>query len=176
MSTESPAAPSLLQLSLGELEAELAGTRRMLERVPDDRLDWKPHARSMSLGDLAHHVARLPYWFTHTLAEPVFDVTAPMPRPPAPASTPALLELFDATTAEMRQALAAADDARLTRTWQMRAGDRVLQSLPTIAVLRTVGLNHLIHHRGQLSVYLRLLDVPLPPLYGPTADERPDFG
>lgn len=176
MPTESPAAPSILQLSLGELEQELATTRRMLERVPEDKLDWKPHAKSMSLGQLAHHVARLSYWFTRTLADDAFDITAPMPRPEAPTTTQGLVEVFDATTAEMRQALAAADDAQLMRTWQMRAGDQVLQSMPKLSVLRVIGLNHIIHHRGQLSVYLRLLDVPLPSVYGPSADEQPSFG
>jgi uncharacterized damage-inducible protein DinB len=175
MSTESPAASSIVKLALGELEQELATTRRMLERVPEDKLAWKPHEKSFSLGQLAEHLARLSYWFTRTLADDSFDIAAPMPRPAPATSTRELLDIFDATTAEMRQALAAADDELLMRPWQMRAGDRVLQTLPKIGVLRVVGLNHIIHHRGQLSVYLRLLDVPLPSVYGPSADEQPTF-
>lgn len=170
--TETAAAPGIKQLALGELEHELAVTRRLLERVPGDKLDWKPHEKSFSLGQLAQHVAQLSFWITHSLAVDFFDVAAPFPRAEPAKSTQELLDIFDAKTAEMRQALDAADDALLMRPWHMRSGEQVLQTMPTISVLRTVGLNHIIHHRGQLSVYLRLLDVPLPMMYGPTADER----
>ena len=171
-STETAAAPGLRQIALGELEHELATTRRLLERVPGDKLDWKPHPKSFSLGQLAQHVAQLSFWITHTLAQDFFDVTAPFPRAEPAKSTQELLDIFDQKSAEMLQALGAADDAALMRPWQMRKGEQVLQTMPTLAVLRTIGLNHIIHHRGQLSVYLRLLDVPLPMMYGPTADER----
>jgi uncharacterized damage-inducible protein DinB len=170
--TDTAPAQNIRQLTLGELEHELATTRRLLERVPGDQLDWKPHEKSFSLGQLAQHVAQLPFWITHTLAEDFFDIAAPFPRREPARSTQELLDIFDRTTAEMHQALDAADDAALSRPWQMRNGEQVLQTMPKRAVIRTVGLNHLIHHRGQLSVYLRLLDVPLPMMYGPTADER----
>jgi uncharacterized damage-inducible protein DinB len=174
-STETTAAPGIRQLAFGDLEPELATTRRLLERVPGDKLDWKPHEKSFSLGQLAHHVARLSSWVTRTLQADFFDVGAPMPRPEPPRSTQELLDVFDETTAEMRQALAAADDALLMKPWEMRHGDRVIQAMPKAAVIRTVGINHIIHHRGQLTVYLRLLNVPLPMIYGPSADERGGF-
>ena len=174
-STETGAAPGIRPLAFGDLEHELATTRRLLERVPGDKLDWKPHEKSFSLGQLAQHVAQLSFWITHTLAVDFFDVAAPMPRAEPATSTQELLDIFDQKRAEMLQALDAADDALLMRPWQMRNGEQVLQTMPTAAVIRGVGINHLIHHRGQLSVYLRLLDVPLPMMYGPTADERGGF-
>ncbi|HEX6913035.1 MAG TPA: DinB family protein [Longimicrobium sp.] len=175
MSTESPAAPSLKRVALGDLEHELANNRAVLERVPDDKLDWKPHPRSFSLGQLAIHVARLPFWITSTLQNDFFDLAGITHNAPA-ASRQDLLDAFDQTAAEMRAAMEAADDAALMRMWELRMGDRVLQRMPKIAVVRGFGISHFIHHRGQLTVYLRLLEVPLPPLYGPTADEQPSFG
>jgi uncharacterized damage-inducible protein DinB len=176
MSTESPAAPSLKQLALGDLDRELANSRAVLERVPDEHLDWKPHPKSFSLGSLALHVARLPYWIQNTLENDVFDLAAPMPRAAPPTSRQEILDTFEQTVAAMRAALDTADDAALLRPWEMRMGDKVLQRMPKLAVVRSFGISHFIHHRGQLTVYLRQLDVPLPPIYGPTADEQPNFG
>ncbi len=175
MSSELPAAPSIKQLALGDLEHELANNRAVLERVPDDRLDWKPHPKSFSLGELAVHVARLPFWITSTLRNDFFDLTGITHNAPA-TSRQALLDAFDQTAAEMRAALEATDDTALLRPWELRMGDQVLTRMPKLAVVRGMGISHFIHHRGQLTVYLRLLDVPLPPLYGPSADEQPRFG
>lgn len=173
--TEAAATPSLKALALGDLEQELRVSRSLLERVPDDQLDWKPHEKSFSLGSLATHIANLPYWITATLRSDFFDLTGISHRPTA-GNREELLRLFDDTAAEMRAALDSADDAALLRTWELRMGDKVLQRMPKLGVIRGMGISHFIHHRGQLSVYLRLLDVPLPPMYGPTADERPSFG
>jgi uncharacterized damage-inducible protein DinB len=165
--------PSIRHLTLGDLAHELAGTRRVLERVPLDKADWKPHPKSMSLGHLAMHIAFAPFYGTHMLAHPRFDMAAPMPpAPPMATTTAELLAAFDRTSGELMAALDAADDAKLGSSWEMTHGDTVLQSMPLSAALRSWVPNHLIHHRAQLTVYLRLLDVPVPGLYGPSADEQ----
>jgi uncharacterized damage-inducible protein DinB len=168
-------APSLKQLALGDLNHELSLTRKLLERVPDAHLGWKPHEKSMSLGGLALHVATIPYWLTRVLEADSFDL-AQATRNPPPNSLQDILNAFEDRVGAMRRALDAADDAALVRVWQLRRGDQVLQSMPRVAVIRTMGISHMIHHRAQLGVYLRMLDVPLPPMYGPTADEQPNFG
>jgi uncharacterized damage-inducible protein DinB len=146
----------LLDQCLSELDREVGVTRRVLARVPDDRLTWGPHPRSMTLGRLATHVASLPGWLPQILNEESFDLSA---LPVAP------------TVAEARRALRDSTDARLAGTWTLRKDGEVVLTLPRIVALRTEGLYHLTHHRGQLTVYLRLLDIPIPPIYGPTADE-----
>jgi uncharacterized damage-inducible protein DinB len=176
MSPESPAAPPVKQLALADLEPELANTRTLLQRVPDDNLDWKPHPKSMALGSLALHVATLPFWIEHTVSNDHIDLLGDLPRNPPPTSRQEILDAFDARVAAMRTALEGADDATLLQPWELRMGDRVMQRMPKVAVMRGFGINHFIHHRAQLGVYLRMLDIPLPPLYGPTADERPNFG
>ncbi|MCU0619851.1 MAG: DinB family protein [Gemmatimonadaceae bacterium] len=164
--------PSIRHLTLGDLEHELANTRRTLERVPMDKLDWRPHAKSMTLGHLATHIAASPFYGTHMIGNPRFDTAAPMPpAPPMPTTTADLLGLFDTNVADLMAALDGADDAKLGSTWSMTHGETVLQSMPLAAALRAWVPNHLIHHRAQLGVYLRLLDVPVPGLYGPSADE-----
>ena len=164
---------SIRQLTFGDLDHELANTRRTLERVPMDKLDWRPHAKSMTLGHLATHIAFTPFYGTHMIAHPRFDTAAPMPpAPPLPTTTEALLALFDANVADLKAALDGADDATLGGTWEMTHGETVLQSMPLSAALRAWVPNHLIHHRAQLGVYLRMLDVPVPGLYGPSADEQ----
>lgn len=175
MSATDVAAPSIRQLALGDLDHEMATTRRLLDRVPDDHLGWKPHAKSFSLGELATHIATLPVWLASIVDEDSFDVAAPMPRQEPLPSREAIVAAFDERVATFRARLDDADDARLARTWEMRAGEKVMMAMPKFAVLRTVGINHIVHHRGQLSVYLRVLDVPLPSIYGPTADERVGF-
>lgn len=169
------AALSIRQLALGDLDTELGSTRRLLERLPDEQLAWKPHEKSFSLGSLAQHLATLPMWLVSIVQEDFFDVGAPMPKNTPLESREAVLEVFDRNTAAFRDALDAAGDDVLTRRWEMRIGDRVSFAAPKHAVLRSIGLNHIIHHRGQLTVYLRVLEVPLPPVYGPTADERGGF-
>lgn len=168
-------APSLKQLALGDLNHELNTTRKLLERVPEAHLDWKPHEKSMSLGGLALHVATIPYWLTRVLSADFFDLAGATRNPP-PTRVQQILDAFEERVAEMRRLLDASDDAALTAPWQLRRGEQVLQTMPRLAVIRTMAINHLIHHRAQLGVYLRLLDVPLPAMYGPSADEQPTFG
>lgn len=173
--TEAAATPSIKTIAFSDLEKELGVNRALLERVPDDKLDWKPHPKSFSLGALATHVAMLPFWITSTVQNDFFDLSLATHATP-PANREGILQLFEQISGDMRQALDAASDADLMRPWELRMGDKVLMTMPKIAVIRGMGISHFIHHRGQLSVYLRLLDVPLPPMYGPTADERPNFG
>ena len=172
---EASTSPSLKQLALGDLNHELGTTRKLLERVPEAHLDWKPHQKSMTLGGLALHVATIPYWLIRVLTADSFDI-ATIGRNPPPTTVKEILDAFEERVSAMRQALDAADDSALTQPWQLRRGEQVLQTMPRVAVIRAMGINHMVHHRAQLSVYLRLLDVPLPPMYGPTADEQPNFG
>lgn len=161
---------SPVSLVLGDADNELDSTRRVLERFPDGKGDWRPHTKSRTIGQLAAHVATLSGLGTSIIKTDGIDRST---RPPGIDANSAaeLLALFDARRAEFDAALAEAGDNMLGETWSIRAGDRVLISLPKPAALRTVFLNHLIHHRAQLGVYYRLLDVPVPILYGPTADE-----
>lgn len=168
-------APSLKQLALGDLNHELGLTRKMLERVPEGQLEWRPHEKSMTLGGLAMHIATIPYWLIRILEADFFDVSN-VTRNPPPGSAQEILDAFEERVASMRRALDAADDAALVKVWQLRRGDQVMQSMPRVAIIRAMGISHMIHHRAQLGVYLRLLDVPLPPIYGPSADEQPSFG
>jgi uncharacterized damage-inducible protein DinB len=154
-----------------DLDAELDRTRCVLDRLPDDRLDFQPHEKSWTLGALATHVANLPGWMAVTLSEDSLDL-AGLPRNQALPSRDAILERFDFNVAGARDAWDATDDDRLAEPWTVRHGEHVVMESPRGAMLRSAGISHLIHHRGQLTVYLRLLDVPLPNLYGPTADER----
>jgi uncharacterized damage-inducible protein DinB len=172
MTTTRTAGPSLRDLAVGDLEQELRTTRRLLERVPDEHLDWKPHPKSMSLGSLATHIANLLFWQTTTVQQSEFDLAGGPPPLASLASREELLRRFDENAAALKQAVSAMDDAALGEPWTLRRGEQTLLRLPRAAVLRTMGISHIIHHRGQLSVYLRLLDVPLPPIYGPTADEQ----
>jgi len=165
---------NLNQSLLPELDQEVAGTRKILERVPEDKLTWKPHPKSFTLGALATHVAMIPGWGTFTLEGDSFDLAAPgatMPPPPA-GSRKELLEIFDRNLGAFRAALAAAQDAQLLAPWTLRSGEHIMFTMPRLAVLRTMIMNHMIHHRAQLGVYLRLNNVPLPGLYGPSADEQ----
>jgi uncharacterized damage-inducible protein DinB len=168
MSDASP----LKDLLFADLESELATTRRVLERVPDEHLAWKPHEKSMSLGGLATHIANLVRWQVGMLRQDDFDfATSPPPMTAAP-SREALLATFDANVAELRAAFAETSDDALSRDWTLRRGEHVVFKRPRSIVLRSAGMMHVAHHRGQLTVYLRQLDVPLPSVYGPTADER----
>ena len=158
---------------LSELDHEAKTTRAVLRAVPFDRYDWKPHEKSMSLGALAFHVAQLPGWGGATLNTGDTDFTT-MARPPKPASSEELLALYDKGVESLRSALkATTQDDLVTKSYTMRAGDKVFLTAPRVVYVRSIVLNHAIHHRGQLSVYLRLLDVPVPAIYGPSADENP---
>jgi len=158
---------------LPEFDQEMALTRKVLERVPEDRLSWKPHPKSWTLAELATHVAWIGAWTSVTLQMPELDLASPTAPPsPKPAATRAdLLALFDGMLTVARPALEGADAECLAKPWSLRAGDKVFFTLPRGGVMRTFVLNHLIHHRGQLEVYLRMNDVPLPAIYGPSADE-----
>jgi uncharacterized damage-inducible protein DinB len=156
------------QAFVAELDAEMPPTRRLLERVPGDKGAWKPHPRSFSLGHLAQLVARMPGWLTMTMRQPSIDVSKGQPY--SLEKTESLLAEFDRHVKEAREVLAAAADGVFMEPWSLKAGDRVFFTLPRHVVMRQ-NVNHLVHHRGQLTVYLRLLDVPLPSIYGPTADE-----
>ena len=163
---------SLKQAAFPDLWHELAATRRLLERVPDEHLSWKPHVRSFTLGQLAGHIANLLFWQRTSIEEDGFDLAStPPPGGPGPASREELLRLFDENMEAVKTAMSGLEDAALGETWTLRREGHVLFQQPRLGVIRGMGINHLIHHRGQLTVYLRLLDVPLPPLYGPTADE-----
>lgn len=163
----------LIDLFLTEFDRECGVTRALLERLPDDKAAWKPHAKSTSLGDLALHLAHLPTWVTMTLQRSEFDMNppgGPAWTNPTWESRLALLAAFDAHVATARAALAATEEAELGAPWTLKNGGHTLFTIPKAGVLRTWVFNHIVHHRGQLSVYLRLCDVPLPPMFGPTAD------
>ena len=154
---------------LPELDQEMATTRRLLERVPSEQGSWKPHPKSFPLGHLAQLVAMMPGWITFAVRDTKLDLSS-APRYSL-EKTETLVAQFDRNVAEARAALRGASDADLMVPWSLTMGERVLFTLPRAAVIRQ-NINHLIHHRGQLTVYLRLLDVPIPSIYGPTADER----
>jgi uncharacterized damage-inducible protein DinB len=154
---------------LAEFDHEMAATRRMLRSVPDDRLAWTPHERSRSMGQLAVHMIDVIAWAPHILDTLRFDLEAAPPMSAAPASTLAALGRFDAETARARL-LIDRTDGELCAVWTLVRGGQELFSMPRSAAFRTFVLGHVVHHRGQLSVYLRLNDIVVPPIYGPTAD------
>ncbi len=162
---------ALVDALLPEFDHEMAKTRTVLERVPEEKFDWKPHARSFSLGVLATHVATLATWATETLTRGDIDLDPNQPPPSSLPSRADLLAAFDRNVADARAALAGKTDAELLAMWSLKRGGRTLFTMPKTAVLRSFVLNHLVHHRGQLTVYLRLLDAPVPSIYGPSADE-----
>jgi uncharacterized damage-inducible protein DinB len=160
---------------LPEFDHETATTRTLLERVPADKAEWKPHAKSMSLGQLAMHIANLPNWASITLERTEFDSNPPDgPRVTSPSyeSGAKLLQTYDANVSAARVLLVRTTDAEFMVPWALKNGGKSLFSMPRVAVFRSFVLNHAVHHRGQLSVYLRLLDVPIPNIYGPTADTQ----
>ena len=160
---------------LPEFDHETATTRTLLERVPAEKAEWQPHVKSMSLGKLAMHIANLPNWASVTLERTEFDTNPPDgPRVTSPAyeSAARLLQTYDANVSAARALLARTTDGEFMVQWTLKSGGKTMFSMPRIAVFRSFVLNHAVHHRGQLSVYLRLLDVPLPNIYGPTADTQ----
>lgn len=165
---------TIAQALLPEFDHEMANTRKTLERIPDDKLDWKPHEKSFDFRGMLTHMANMPKWSVMTINEDSFDM-APEDEDPTteePAESVAgALEMFDANVAAAREAIVNASDETLMASWSLlKAGEEIL-TFPRIAVLRSFIMNHMIHHRGQLTVYLRLNDLPLPALYGPSADE-----
>jgi uncharacterized damage-inducible protein DinB len=162
---------SIIESLLQELEQEAQTTRRVLERVPEDRLAWKPHDKSMSLGQLALHVATTPGGVAEMCQQSSFQIP-PFTQPSA-TSAAELMRALDESVAKARQILQGMDDAALGKTWRVVDGDREVMAMPVGAVLRTIMLNHWYHHRGQLSVYLRQVGALVPSMYGPSADENP---
>jgi uncharacterized damage-inducible protein DinB len=160
----------LNQALLPEFDHEMANTRKTLERVPDDKLSWKPHQKSMTMGQLANHIANLPGWGADMMGEDSYDV-AIGPRPPEFKSRQEMLDAFDNNVKHAREALSRADDAQLGKPWSLLNNGQAIFTQPRAAILRAFIFNHVIHHRAQLGVYLRLNDVPVPSIYGPSADE-----
>ncbi|HXQ26145.1 MAG TPA: DinB family protein [Candidatus Acidoferrales bacterium] len=159
---------------LPEFDHEMATTRKTLERVPEDKTSWKPHDTSMPMGRLAGHIAEMTGFVAATFAGDSLDFSppgAPPSQPTVMTSRKQLLELFDKNIAAARTAISKASDEDLQKTWTLMNGGKTLFSMPRMAVLRNMVLNHIIHHRGQLSVYLRMNQVPVPSIYGPSADE-----
>jgi len=162
------------QSVLPEFDQEMAGTRKVLERVPEDRLDFKPHAKSWSMRQLATHVAQIPGWGTETFTKDSIDIAPPGEPPykaPEVSTRQDLLDLFDKGSAAARAAIAATSDEAFFQPWSLLSGGKTVFTMPRAAILRSFVMNHLIHHRAQLCIYLRLNDVPVPGMYGPSADE-----
>jgi uncharacterized damage-inducible protein DinB len=162
---------AIAELLLQELEHEAQTTRRVLERVPDAHLDWRPHPKSYSLGQLALHVAQIPGGVATLAMQP--SATPPAFVQQRAARSADLVPALDESIATAKSMLAVATDATMMETWRLVAGDRELMAMPRAAFLRAIMLNHWYHHRGQLVVYLRQLNVPVPSVYGPSADENP---
>jgi len=158
---------------LPEYDHEMGTTRRLLERVPEADLGWKPHEKSFSLGRLASHIAHIPRWIDWTCDLAVLDLTTlgDDVREKDPTSIADVLKAFDTNVKNGRQKIDAQTDAMMFGHWTLKQGDHEILTMPRVSVLRSFIMNHLIHHRGQLSVYLRLRNVPLPAIYGPSADE-----
>ncbi len=165
---------SISQALLPEFDHEVATTRKVLDRLPEDKYGYKPHEKSMTAGRLASHIAEMGGWGSMTMNTEVFDFAPGGVNafPPANFATKAeLLGAYDQMMTDTRTALAAASDADFMVTWTLQNNGQTLMTMPRVAVIRTFVMNHVIHHRGQLAVYLRLLDVPVPSIYGPSADE-----
>jgi uncharacterized damage-inducible protein DinB len=161
----------LVDSVLVELDQEAQTTRRVLDRIPDDKLAWRPHPRSRSLGQLALHIASAP---GNVAALAMQDtVEAPNFSQPEPKSRQEVLDTFSKSLERAKDTLKNMDDVRLTSMWSLTKNGKILMSVPRIGFLRSILMNHVYHHRGQLSVYLRMLDVPVPSIYGPSADENP---
>jgi uncharacterized damage-inducible protein DinB len=162
------------QSMLAEFDEEMKNTRKVLERVPDDKWGWKPHEKSGTLGWLAGHVGTVPEWITMTINTRELDyapVNGPSYEPPKIENRAQLLAAFDKGAAEARAALADVSDEEIVEGWRLLAGGQEIFTLPRVACIRSMCMNHLIHHRAQLTVYFRLVGVPVPGLYGPSADE-----
>ena len=159
---------------LPEFDHEMATTRRVLERVPNTEFDWKPHEKSMTLGRLAAHIANIPYWCSVTLETTVFELDSlpPDTQRKLAETQSELVKEFDGKVRAARTLIAAATDAEFLAPWTLKKGGQEMFTMPRISAVRGFVMNHLIHHRGQLTVYLRLKNVPIPPIYGPTADEQ----
>jgi uncharacterized damage-inducible protein DinB len=160
---------------LPEFDHEMANTRKVLERVPEAKFTWKPHPKSFEFGALAAHIANMTEWATMTIDQDSFDVAPPGGQPhqnPKYTSTKDLVAAFDKGVADARAAIAGADDGKMMEPWSLLAGGQAMFRMPRVTVVRSFVMNHIIHHRAQLTVYLRLNEIPVPALYGPSADEQ----
>lgn len=155
---------------LPEFDHEMTMTRVVLERLPEAAFEWRPHPKSYTLGGLATHLAQIPHWGTSILSHDFYDLATSTTRDPL-TSLGAVLETFDGHVREVRSALVGLTDGQLLQPWALRRAEKIVLSMPRVSALRGFVVRHLVHHRGQMTVYLRLNGVPLPPLYGPTADE-----
>jgi uncharacterized damage-inducible protein DinB len=171
MSSTATSSNNIASALIAEMEHEAGVTRTCLERVPAEKFDWKPHDKSMPFGRLASHIAEMFGWTPPTLENAELDFSKMDYKPFEPKTTDELLEFFDKQVAEAIEALKSSPDERFMENWTMRNGEQVYFTMPKIAVMRSFVLNHIIHHRGQLSVYLRLNDISVPAIYGPSADE-----
>jgi len=165
----------MAQALLPEFDHEAAVTRTVLERVPEPQAAWRPHPKAMSLGELTMHLASIPAWAVLTLRQPFFDLAPPGAPPDSPAVWSSLVQalaVFDEKVVKARAALVATTDLELAQPWTLKKGGAKVFTAPRGSVLRSFVLNHSIHHRAQLGLYLRMLDVPVPAMYGPTADTR----
>jgi uncharacterized damage-inducible protein DinB len=165
---------SFSQSLLPEFDNEMQNTRKILARVPDERLGYKPHDKSMSLGRLATHIAELPNWAVITIDQDVLDMQ-PGYKPHIATSQAEVLEIFDKNVASAREKIASASDEHWGEIWTFKFNGETIMAMPRTAVMRSVVMNHLIHHRGQLSVFLRLNELEVPGMYGPSADEQGFF-
>ncbi len=166
---------SVAESILPEFDQEMAGTRKTLERVPDDKLGWKAHPKSNTIGWVSAHLAEIPGWVEGTLTQDSWDINPVGGEPyksPTVTSRKQALDLFDKNVAAARKAIAATSDAAFMKQWSLLSAGKPLITLPRLAVIRSFVLNHTIHHRAHLCVYLRLNDIPVPGLYGPSADEE----
>ncbi len=155
-----------------EFDHEMANTRKALERVPEDKFGWKPHDKSGSMIWLAGHVANIPSWAGFIFGGEFFDIEAGGTPPPAPKTRKELLDAFDQNVKNARTAIQSASDDQWMKPWSLKAGARTIFTQPRVGVIRGMVMNHLIHHRAQLTVYLRMNNVPVPALYGPSGDEQ----
>ena len=165
---------ALKEALISEFEQEMANTRKTLERAPTEKLGWKPHEKSFTLGELAAHMAEIPNWLVNTLDDDELNLKGPFTRN-TPTAIEEILAAFDANVAEAKKSLAKVDDAHFAKMWSLKVEDKQLFSMPRAAVARGMIMNHSVHHRGQMTVYLRLLDIPVPAIYGPSADEKSFF-
>lgn len=157
---------------IAELKYESTLTKKILERVPMDRKDWKPHEKSMTLGRLATHIAQIPHWITDIIKIDDYDFAARIPKADTATSNEELMHIYQEILDNAIRDLNQMSDEDLNKRWIVRVGDRLMYDTPKKVALRGWAYSHLVHHRGQLSVYLRLLDIPVPGIYGPSADER----
>ena len=171
MSSAAVSSNNIAMALIAEMEHEAAVTRTCLERIPADKFDWKPHEKSMSFGRLASHVAEMFGWTPSTMDHAELDFSKMDYKPFEPSTTEELVEFLDKNVAEAIATLKSSADDRFMENWTMRNGETVYFTMPKVAVMRSFIMNHIVHHRGQLSVYLRLNDIAVPSIYGPSADE-----